>query len=100
MGKEQGNKVWRVGYVEDSYFYHDGMLLGIYRTEEEANEAAEKAKVEFAEELEESSEIQCNYIQITSGTLDDQLCWKPRDGQKASCPSCGAVFELRQILDK
>ena len=78
MPEEEQTQCWQVVYVMESYFTTTrARLLGTYRTEQEANEAAEKEKAEHPD-LGEVNEYRRSYIEVRRSSLTEGTCWIPQ----------------------
>ena len=76
MPEEEQTQCWNVVYVKESYFDPESLLVGTYRTEKEANEAAEREKVEWPD-LGVVDEYNRSYIEVRRDRLTDGTCWIP-----------------------
>ena len=76
MPEEEQTQCWKVEYVMESYFYDDDRLLGTYQTEQEANEAAERAKATYPDLGVVNNRR--SYIEVRRSSLPEGTCWIPQ----------------------
>ena len=88
---------WEVEYVMESYFYDKDRLLGTYRTEQEANEAAEKAKAKYPD-LGVVNEFTRSYIEVRRSSLLEGTCWIPQAVWLVWCCTEKGYVEANELL--
>ena len=97
MPEDELIQCWNVVYVRESYYYDESDVLGTYRTEKEANEAAEKEKAKRPN-LGEVHEYRRSYIEVERDSLTEGTCWLPQAVWLVWCCTTKGFVEANELL--